>query len=105
MENREGIFPDIMARLEKARTDPGKTGRPFVTLSYAQSIDGSIARRPGRPLALSGGPSRTMTHRLRSLHDAILVGIGTILADTPRLTVRLVSGNNPRPIIVASRRA
>lgn len=75
---------------------------PFVTLSYAQSIDGSIAAQQRTPLALSGAASMRMTHELRAVHDAILVGIGTIIADNPQLTVRLVPGDSPRPIIVDS---
>lgn len=73
---------------------------PFVTLSYAQSLDGSIATRPGRPLALSGPEALALTHRLRAAHDAILVGIGTVLADDPRLTVRLVPGAHPQPVVL-----
>jgi len=80
-----------------------KTGLPFVTLSYAQSLDGSIAARRGEALGLSGQESLRLTHKLRSSHDAILVGIGTVLSDNPRLTVRLVDGENPRPVVVDSR--
>jgi GTP cyclohydrolase II len=80
-----------------------RTGRPFVTLSYAQSLDGSISARPGESLALSGRQSLTLTHQLRASHDAILVGIGTVLSDNPQLTVRHVKGNNPRPIVLDSR--
>ena len=80
-----------------------RTGRPLVTLSYAQSLDGSIADRPGRPLSLSGSQSMTLTHGLRASHDAILVGIGTVLADNPRLNVRLVTGESPQPVIVDTR--
>ena len=76
--------------------------RPFVTLSYAQSLDGSIATRRGEQLLLSGAESMMMTHRLRAEHDAILVGIGTVLADDPRLSVRLVEGQSPQPIILDS---
>ena len=76
--------------------------RPFLTLSYAQSLDGSIASRQRSALALSASASLKMTHRLRAAHDAILVGIGTILADDPRLNVRLVTGNDPLPIILDS---
>lgn len=76
--------------------------RPIVTLSYAQSIDGSIAARRGKRLSLSGRESLRLWHRLRSWHDAILVGIGTVLADDPRLTVRLVQGNSPQPVILDS---
>jgi GTP cyclohydrolase II len=79
------------------------TGRPYVTLTYAQSLDGSIAGRPGHPLPLSGAASMALTHSLRAAHDAILVGIGTVLADNPNLNVRLVNGKNPQPVIVDSR--
>jgi len=78
-------------------------GRPFVTLSYAQSLDGCISARPGEALALSGRQSMRLTHQLRAGHEAILVGIGTVFSDNPRLTVRLVNGANPRPVIVDSR--
>lgn len=76
--------------------------RPHITLSYAQSIDGSLAQKPGKPFALSGPQAMQMTHQLRAEHQAILVGIGTVLADNPRLTVRLVAGPNPQPIILDS---
>jgi GTP cyclohydrolase II len=97
----------IMARLrpllESAPAFRQRRGRPLVTLSYAQSLDGSIADRPGHPLALSGAQSMTLTHALRSAHDAILVGIGTVLADNPRLNVRLVTGDSPQPVVLDSR--
>lgn len=76
------------------------TGRPFVTLSYAQSIDGCIGSVAGGPLAISGPAALRLTHALRAQHDAILVGIGTVLADNPRLTVRFVDGPSPQPVIV-----
>lgn len=75
---------------------------PFVTLTWAQSLDGSIASKTGEPLRLSAEGSMRMTHRLRAMHDAILVGIGTVLADNPKLTTRLVEGSSPRPVIVDS---
>jgi 3,4-dihydroxy 2-butanone 4-phosphate synthase/GTP cyclohydrolase II len=77
--------------------------RPFVTVAFAQSIDGSLAAEPGKPLPLSGPEASAYTHRLRAAHDAILVGIGTVLADNPRLTVRLAEGPHPQPIVVDSR--
>lgn len=76
---------------------------PFVTISYAQSIDGTIAAASGAPLAISGETSLAFTHLLRASHDAILVGVGTVLADNPRLTVRLVEGVQPQPIILDSK--
>ncbi len=76
--------------------------RPFVTLAYAQSWDGSITTRQGEALALSGSNSIRLTHQLRSLHDGILVGIETVLADDPQLTVREWQGENPQPIVLDS---
>lgn len=78
-------------------------GLPFVTLSYAQSVDGSIAARPSRPFSLSSEKSFEMTHLLRSRHDALLVGINTVLVDDPRLTVRHCAGDNPQPVVLDSR--
>jgi 3,4-dihydroxy 2-butanone 4-phosphate synthase/GTP cyclohydrolase II len=89
--------------VEKTSTHRRRTGRPYVTLTYAQSLDGAIAAHPGHPLALSCRDSQALTHTLRARHDAILIGIGTVLADNPSLTVRLASGNNPQPVILDSR--
>jgi 3,4-dihydroxy 2-butanone 4-phosphate synthase/GTP cyclohydrolase II len=75
-------------------------GRPWVTLSYAQSLDGSITARRGAPLALSGAATLKITHSLRARHSAILVGIGTLLADDPQLNVRLVPGSDPQPVVL-----
>jgi len=97
------LLEQIKSVLQGGARHRRQRGRPFVTLSYAQSLDGSIAARPGRPLALSGPQSMAFTHSLRALHDAILVGIGTVLADNPRLSVRLVAGRSPQPVIVDSR--
>ncbi|KAF9417820.1 2,5-diamino-6-(ribosylamino)-4(3H)-pyrimidinone 5'-phosphate reductase [Podila epigama] len=65
-----------------------KTGAnvPFVTLTFAQSLDGKIAASQGRQLIISGAESMNATHLLRARHDAILVGIGTVLNDDPRLS-------------------
>ena len=76
--------------------------RPLVTVSYAQSIDGSIASRNSKPLQLSNDQSMTLTHRIRAVCDAIIVGINTVLVDDPQLTVRLVDGTNPQPIVLDS---
>jgi len=93
----------LLADLNRARARTSRNGRPFVTLAYAQSVDGSIALEAGRPYPLSGPDSMKMTHALRAAHDAILIGIGTLLSDDPRLTVRLVEGRSPQPVVVDSR--
>ncbi len=77
-----------------------RNGRPFITVSYAQSVDGSIATRNRQPIGLSGPESMLLTHQIRACSDAILIGIGTLLADDPRLNVRLVDGKNPQPVIL-----
>lgn len=79
-----------------------ESGEPFVTVTYAQSLDGSIAAGSGEPLRLSGSESMEWTHRLRALHDAILVGIGTVLSDDPRLNVRYGDGSHPTPVVLDS---
>jgi GTP cyclohydrolase II len=73
-----------------------------VTLAWAQSLDGAIARERGKPSSISGDQSVVLTHLLRSLHDLILVGIGTILSDDPRLTTRRVDGADPRVVVLDS---
>lgn len=75
---------------------------PFVTLAYAQSLDGSIAVESQVPYALSSKPSLILTHYLRAHHDALLVGVNTILADDPQLNVRYWEGEDPRAVIVDS---
>ena len=79
-----------------------ETGLPFVTVKYAQTLDGRIATRTGDSKWISGPQSLKFAHRLRSRHEAILVGINTVLADDPQLTVRHVRGMNPLRIIVDS---
>jgi 3,4-dihydroxy 2-butanone 4-phosphate synthase/GTP cyclohydrolase II len=96
------ILNEIKAHLSSAQTHCNARGRPFVTLAYAQSLDGSIASGGKRPLALSSAEAMALTHALRAAHDAILVGIGCVLADNPRLTVRLIPGRSPQPVVVDS---
>ncbi len=91
------LFPDFPQRAARYYAE---FHRPLVTLTYAQSLDGSISIRRGLQLELSGEQSQTMTHHLRAMHDVILVGIGTVLADDPRLSARLANGKNPQPVIV-----
>jgi 3,4-dihydroxy 2-butanone 4-phosphate synthase/GTP cyclohydrolase II len=105
----EGSLQALAQRIER-HYEEAET--PFVTLTYAQSLDGSIASASGAPLPLSGEKALDFTHRLRTLHDGILVGIGTVLADDPRLNVRRGSArrdngrhgqaDHPTPIVLDS---
>jgi len=80
-----------------------KTGMPYITVKYAQTLDGRIATKSGDSQWISSEASRRFVHHLRSIHDGIMVGAGTVVADNPRLTVRQVKGKNPFRIIVDSK--
>jgi 3,4-dihydroxy 2-butanone 4-phosphate synthase/GTP cyclohydrolase II len=99
MDRIESI-EDFKACLSRAQVFRARHDRPFITVSYAQSVDGSIASGNRLPIQLSGPESAVLTHQIRAASDAILIGIGTLLADDPSLTVRLAEGSNPQPIIL-----
>ena len=79
------------------------TGLPFVTFKCAMTLDGKIASVTGDSRWISCEKSRLQVHRMRAVNDAIMVGVDTIIADNPQLTVRHVQGRDPLRIIVDTR--
>ncbi len=95
-----GILEQEAQRLNEVYFHYIRTGLPFITIKYAQSLDGRIATSQGASRWISSEQSRKFAHRLRARHDAIMIGIGTVMADDPQLTVRLVKGRDPLRIIL-----
>ena len=79
------------------------SGKPFVTLKLAVSLDGQIAAASGESRWISGEAGRTMVHRMRSEADAVLVGGETFRRDAPLLTARIPGGRNPKRVLLTSR--
>ena len=78
------------------------TGRPFVVLKMASTIDGRIAAADGSSKWITGETARKRVHQLRAESDAIVVGAGTVRADDPSLTVRDADGPSPRRIVLGT---
>ncbi len=98
----EGPLAAEAAQLNEAYNKYIVSGLPFVTLKTAMSLDGRIATKTGSSRWITGEPARAKAHGIRSINDAVLTGIGTVLADDPRLDVRLdgYTGHQPVRIVV-----
>lgn len=100
----EGVLEEECLRLNEAYFHHRRTGLPFVTMKTAMTLDGKIATSTGDSKWVTNELSREHVHYMRHWHDAIMVGIGTVLKDSPRLTTRLPEGGkNPLRIVADSR--
>ena len=94
-----GVREEDAARVVAPWSKFVTTGIPYVTLKLALSLDGRIATRTGASKWVTGSEARARVHVLRAAQDAVAVGIGTALADDPRLTVRDAPGNSPVRVV------
>lgn len=102
VEVDQGLLADESRRLNRTFMTAQTLRRPYVTLKWARSADGFLdcRRSEGEEAArFSTVLTSQIVHRRRAMHDAIAVGAGTVIADNPRLDVRLLAGRSPRPVI------
>ncbi len=95
-----GLLKQDAQKLNETFTKYMTTKRPFVLLKAAMTLDGKIATKMGESRWISGRPARQEVHRLRSLVDAVLVGIGTVLADNPGLLANRRGFKNPLRVVI-----
>jgi len=103
IETVVGVLEDACRALNAKYIKHRTTGLPYVTIKFAQTLDGRIAAANGSSRWIASPPSLKLAHKLRAEHDAILAGIKNILVDNPELTTRLVKGRSPTRVILDSK--
>ncbi len=104
IETEVGVMREAAVQLNEVFFKYIQSGMPFVALKTAMTLDGKIAAHTGDSRWITGADARKYVHQLRNTYDAILVGIGTVLADNPQLNTRLddEQGRNPIRIVIDS---
>lgn len=101
------VAEDVLSQEARQLIEPWSkfitTGSSYLTLKLALSLDGRIATKTGESKWITSNESRAFVHQLRARHDAVMVGINTVISDNPRLTVRAGKGRNPIRVIIDSK--
>jgi diaminohydroxyphosphoribosylaminopyrimidine deaminase/5-amino-6-(5-phosphoribosylamino)uracil reductase len=95
-----GVEEDAASRQLAPYLHHRRTGRPFVVLKLASTLDGRTAAPDGTSQWITSHEARVAAHQLRAESDAICVGAGTVRSDDPSLTTRLTAGPNPRRVVL-----
>lgn len=96
----KGVLEKDAAKLNEVFVKNVREKAPFVVLKAAMTLDGKLATASGESKWITGEKARKHAHQLRSKYDAILVGIGTVLADDPHLTSRVRGGKDPLRVVL-----
>jgi diaminohydroxyphosphoribosylaminopyrimidine deaminase/5-amino-6-(5-phosphoribosylamino)uracil reductase len=94
---REGLLADQAAAIYEAYSKHKRTGLPWVTLKLAMTLDGKVATQQGDSRWITGEAARELVHQWRDEAEAVMVGVGTLMADNPQLTVRLPRADTHEP--------
>jgi diaminohydroxyphosphoribosylaminopyrimidine deaminase/5-amino-6-(5-phosphoribosylamino)uracil reductase len=102
VEVEVGVMAEEARELNRPFAKYITTGFPFVTLKCAMTLDGKISGKNGARMQITGREAVEYAHKLRDENDAVLVGIGTILSDNPKLTCRIPGGRDPTRVVLDS---
>lgn len=100
IEVETGILAAHGAQINRHFFHFHEKGRPWITLKFAESADGFIARENGEPVTFSNEVSQQLVHKMRTQHQAILIGVNTANADNPKLDARFWPGNSPIRMVI-----
>jgi diaminohydroxyphosphoribosylaminopyrimidine deaminase/5-amino-6-(5-phosphoribosylamino)uracil reductase len=98
VEVEEGPFKQEINDFNEAYNKHVVTGLPFVTMKTAMSLDGKIATGTGSSRWITSEPARELVHKMRGESDIVMTGVGTVVADNPRLDVRLDGFKGTQPV-------